>query len=519
MSSLTHSNFTVSTETTETCYDTFLSKPSSQKKNLFNQQMSIEDKVSKVLAIKGLESFTSAFVGPKIGVESLEDLEEVDDDMMKEIGMTPIQRKKFKKIIESGKHKDVQSDAPKTSVPMPPPSKPTPEPPESQQIKLFSSPDMDKESEIVPQDSSNLSEESPSTSEPPTVPVIVKEEKEAEDESDECIDSDDSLELDFDGEEGDGTKIPPPPKREGEVRTSWMAAMDIFSRSDGAKKTVTTYTIRLVDGSSYNHIVTVDFDGTTSERDESEEKSKAFEEDLLRKLKELHQKRRGSDTCLTKLKSHSTKDLGNMFREIGLEETAKRIEEEEVVGDDLVDFEDEDLEAFEIPKSLHDVLKEAAGGGTDRFGDVQSVDVEEEKVEEKKKKKDIRAEEKKKKKNSTKKVPEKEEKRPRAKTVEETIVQTVTRRIGGSTGKQVDSSKGFSVNDEVEVTYGKRKGQKVTLLKKLNAKVSEPTVCRWLVRLESGKKVRYPETKLDQVGSGGTWCSSARIISIYYGVA
>eukprot|EP00938_MAST-03A_sp_MAST-3A-sp1_P006887 g6887.t1 len=202
--------------------------------------MSIEDKVSKVLAIKGLESFTSAFVGPKIGVESLEDLEEVDEDMMKEIGMTPIQRKKFKKIIESGKHKDVQSDAPKTSVPMPPPSKPTPEPPESQQIKLFSSPDMDKESEIVPQDSSNLSEESPSTSEPPTVPVIVKEEKEAEDESDECIDSDDSLELDFDGEEGDGTKIPPPPKREGEVRTSWMAAMDIFSRSDGAKKTVTT---------------------------------------------------------------------------------------------------------------------------------------------------------------------------------------------------------------------------------------------------------------------------------------
>ena len=54
--------------------------------------------MSKVLAIKGLESFTSAFVGPKIGVESLEDLEEVDDDMMKEIGMTPIQRKKFKKI-------------------------------------------------------------------------------------------------------------------------------------------------------------------------------------------------------------------------------------------------------------------------------------------------------------------------------------------------------------------------------------------------------------------------------------
>ena len=474
--------------------------------------MSIEDKVSKVLAIKGLESFAPAFVGPKIGVESLEDLEEVDDDMMKEIGMSPIQRKKFKKIVQSGKHKEVQSDAPKTSVPMPPPSKPTPEPPVSQQIKLFSSPDMDTESEIVPQDSSNLSEE---PSKPP-VPVIVKEEKEEEDESEDDIDSEDDLELDFNGEEGDGTKIPPPPKREGEVRTSWMAAMDIFSRSDGAKKTVTTYTIRLVDGSSYNHIVTVDFDGTTSERDESEEKSKAFEEDLLRKLKELHQKRRGSDTCLTKLKSHSTKDLGNMFREIGLEETAKRIEEEEVVGDDLVDFEDEDLEAFEIPKSLHDVLKEAAGGGTDRFGDIEPVDVEE-KVEEEKKKKVVVSEpaKEKKKKKPTKKVKkEEEEKRPRAKTVEQTIVETVTRRIGGSTGKQVDSSKGFSANDEVEVTYGKRKGQKVTLLKKLNAKVSEPTVCRWLVRLESGKKVRYPETKLDQVGSGGTWCSSVEFKKI-----
>ena len=89
--------------------------------------------------------------------------------------------------------------------------------------------------------------------------------------------------------------------------------MDIFSRSDGAKKTVTTYTIRLVDGSSYNHIVTVDFDGTTSERDESEGEIQSFEEDLLRKLKELHQKRRGSDTCLTKLKSHSTKILAICF--------------------------------------------------------------------------------------------------------------------------------------------------------------------------------------------------------------
>ena len=355
---------------------------------------------------------------------------------------------------------------------------------------------METGSEIVPQDSSNLSEKSPSTSTP--VPVIVKEEKEEEDDSDDDVDSEDDMMLDFndDGDEDSSgtTKIPPPPKREGEVRTSWMAAMDIFSRSDGAKKTVTTYTIRLVDGSSYNHIVTVDFDGTTSERDESEEKSKAFEEDLLRKLKELHKKRRGSDTCLTKLKSHSTKDLGNMFREIGLEETAKRIEEEEVVGDDLVDFEDEDLEAFEIPKSVHDVLKEAAGGGTDRFGDVlESVDVEE-KVEEEEKTKE----------KPTKKVPEEEKKRPRAKTVEQTIVETVTRRIGGSTGKQVDSSKGFSMNDEVEVTYGKRMGQKVTLLKKLNAKVSEPTVCRWLVRLENGKKVRYPETKLGKIGSSSS---------------
>ena len=151
-----------------------------------------------------------------------------------------------------------------------------------------------------------------------------------------------------------------------------------------------------------------------------------------------------------------------MFREIGLEETAKRIEEEEVVGDDLVDFEDEDLEAFEIPKSLHDVLKEAAGGGTDRFGDIEPVDVEE-KVEEEKKKKVVVSEpakEKKKKEANEKVKKEEEEKRPRAKTVEQTIVETVTRRIGGSTGKQVDSSKGFSANDEVESDVWKTQGSK-----------------------------------------------------------
>jgi len=215
-----------------------------------------------------------------------------------------------------------------------------------------------------------------------------------------------------------------------------------------------------------------------------------------------------------------------MFRAIGLDETAKRIEEEEVVGDDLVDFEDEDLEAFEIPKSIHDVLKGHAGGGTERFIEVtdssSSSKVEEEEtapvapkpVAPKsliKKKKEDTSQTNTKKKNDDTQTEKKKKERDRTLTTEQMIVQTVTRRIGGSTGKEIPSAKGFSVNDEVEITFGKRSGQKATLLKLLKAKVSEPTVCRWLVKLENGKKVRYPETKLDQVGSSSSSSSERKL--------
>jgi len=236
-------------------------KQNLKRKNIFSLNMSttVEEEVRNLLDEKGLGSFASKLVGPSVGVESMEDLGEVDDEMMISIGMSPIQRKKFKSLIEKRKN---TFGAPKRSIPMPPPPRS-----KSQEVKLFSSPDMKSEEEIVVTDSNVTEDASVPSDEEPV--VVVKEENNGEDEdSEDETDSEDDLELDF-NEDGETTKIPPPPKRDGEVRTSWMAAMDVFSRSDGAKKTITTYTIRLADGSSYNHIVTVDFDGTRSEKDES----------------------------------------------------------------------------------------------------------------------------------------------------------------------------------------------------------------------------------------------------------
>ena len=44
----------------------------------------------------------------------------------------------------------------------------------------------------------------------------------------------------------------------------WKASRSMSTRSDGKQKSVTTYTVSRPNGTSYEQVVTVEFDGTTS---------------------------------------------------------------------------------------------------------------------------------------------------------------------------------------------------------------------------------------------------------------
>jgi len=459
---------------------------------------------------KGLGKYTEALMSDDVGVQSVEDMAIIDEEIMKAVGMSMIHRKKLKAWIESG--------GPKSNEP----SKTRIKRKSISRVPIFTSPSMKS---VVKVDKGNEStiesavvSPPPARSAPEHLPPMPPSSSEVSDdttlatkasvEGDDDEDSEDEEDEEIDFSDGKA-KIKPPPMKPGEVRTSWMAEMETLTRSDGKKKTVTTYTVRLADGTSYLHIVTVDFDGTESSCDKAVPTEEKGSSDvvtvpqelaaMMHKLKELHKKNHGSSQCLTKIRRHSSDELGRLFSDLGLNETAAMLTEEGVEGDDFVDFEDEDLETFKIPRSVFNVLLGHAGGATPRNSAIDVIGTTTTTDGDSTKAVDRRAD-----------VSEVSTKLSALTTDdagdagspdaglddEKIVIAKISKTVAGDVKDVIPSAKNFKSGDTVVITFGRRKNSVVTLVKTVPPKASDPHTCRWSVRLASGRVVKYPETKL-----------------------
>lgn len=452
----------------------------------------------------------------------MEDLVHIDDDIMERAKINMIHRKKLKAWIASGGPAAFKPKIRRKSI---------------TRVPVYTSASMTEVVEGSVRENTtqkSVTEDSraciPSHTPPvpPETPGVVSDTNASKASmidpcSDSSDDGDDEDEIDM-GDDHDG--IAPPPKKDGEKRTSWMAEMETLTRSDGAKKVVTTYTIRLADGKSYFHIVTIDFDGTKTTLEKPvpadlSTKSAGIPAqtstqklgELLHKIRSTNAKHRGSTRCISRLRHHSSDELGLLFKDLGLHDTADMIATEGVEGDDFVDFEDEDLESFQIPRQVFQELLRIAGGATPRSSALDMLATTENEtmggnggITEKEIADSLGT-------HATSAVAESSSdgsttaKKEKTKPLtgddegdgmfdEKLVIAKVTKMVAGSASEIVPSQKGFKSGDIVVITFGRRNGEIGELGGPIPPKVSEPNICRWSVCLESGRVVRYPETKL-----------------------